>query len=309
MPGQRPTTPCYPAMLLMLLTLSWLPSGGALSLAQEHLPAFPGPSEVHSSPNASRLRELRKGYEDFLTRLRGNQTWEDSNPDLSPATQVQILTPKLTLGPGGHLHLRIPPVNLTKGLPAASRLHRALLRLSLPESRSWDVTRLLQRHIGSVGVSGASALGLHLLPPSARWLAAPPSAQLRLELHWRPSARRGRRSAPARARDSCPLGEGRCCRLQSLRVSLEDLGWSDWVIAPRELDVRVCSGACPSQFRLANRHAQLVARLHRLKPGLAPAPCCVPSSYEPVVLLHRDSEGRVSLTPYEDLVANDCHCL
>lgn len=219
------------------------------------------------------------------------------------------LFPTVTLGPGGHLHLRIPRVNLTKGLPAASRLHRALLRLSPPESSSWDVTRLLQHHIGSLGVSRASALDLHLLPPSTRWLAASPSARLRLELHWRPSASRGRRSAHARAQDGCPLGEGRCCRLQSLRVSLEDLGWSDWVIAPRQLDLRVCSGACPSQFRSANRHAQMVARLHRLKPGLAPAPCCVPSSYEPVVLLHRDSEGRVSLTPYEDLVANDCHCL
>lgn len=213
------------------------------------------------------------------------------------------------LGPGGHLHLRIPRVNLTKGLLSASRLHRALLRLSPPESSSWDVTRLLQRHISSLGVSRASAQGLHLLPPSDRSLAASPSAQLRLELHWRPSARRGRRSVHVRATDGCPLGEGRCCRLQSLRVSLQDLGWSDWVMAPRELDVRVCSGACPSQFRSANRHAQMVARLHRLKPELAPAPCCVPSSYEPVVLLHRDSEGRVSLTPYDDLVASDCHCL
>lgn len=92
--GQRPTTLCCPAMLLMLLTLSWLPSGGALSLAQEHLPAFPGPSEVHFSPKVSRLRELQKQYEDLLTRLQENQTWEDSNPDLIPATQVQILTPK-----------------------------------------------------------------------------------------------------------------------------------------------------------------------------------------------------------------------
>ncbi|XP_054434705.1 growth/differentiation factor 15 [Pteronotus mesoamericanus] len=293
-------------MLLLLLMLSWLPTGGALSLAQEHLPAFPGPSDMHSSPDVSRFQEMRKRYEDLLARLRANQTWEDSNPDLIPATQVQILTPKLRLGPGGHLHLGIPRANLTKGFPAASRLHRALLRLSQTESSSWDVTRMLQRQIG-LGVSRAPSLGLHLLPPSHRLLAASPSSRLRLELHWRPSARRGRRSA--RARDGCPLGEGRCCRLQSLRASLEDLGWADWVLAPRELDVRVCSGACPSQFRAANRHAQMLARLHRLKPELAPAPCCVPSSYEPVVLLHRDSEGRVTLTPFDDLVASDCHCL
>lgn len=94
MPGQGPTTACRPAMLLMLLALSWLPSGGALSLAQKHLPVFPGPSQVHSSLNISRFQELRKRYEDLLTRLRANQTWEDSNADLTPASYVQILTPK-----------------------------------------------------------------------------------------------------------------------------------------------------------------------------------------------------------------------
>ncbi|XP_059552177.1 growth/differentiation factor 15 [Myotis daubentonii] len=297
-------------MLLMLLTLSWLPSGGALSLAQEHLPVFPGPSHAHSSPDISRFQELRKRYEDLLTRLRANQTWEDSNPDLIPASHVQILTPKLRLGPGGHLHLHlgIPRANLTKGLPAASRLHRALLRLSPTESGSWDVTRPLQRQIG-FGVSREPALRLHWPPPSDRLLVAPTSARPRLELHWRPRAGRERRSTHARAPDGCPLGEGRCCRLRSLRATLDDLGWADWVLAPRELDVRMCSGACPSQFRSANRHAQMLARLHRLKPEGVPAPCCVPASYEPVVLLHRDSEGRVALAPYDDLVASDCHCL
>lgn len=91
---QGPTTPCCSATVLMLLTLSWLLSGDALSLAQEHLQAFPGPSDEHSSPNISRFRELRKRYEDLLTRLRGNQSWEDLSPDFIPASQVQILTPK-----------------------------------------------------------------------------------------------------------------------------------------------------------------------------------------------------------------------
>lgn len=94
MPGQLPSPPRRSPTLLMLLMLSWLPSGGALSLAQEHLPALPGPSDVHSSSDVSRFRELRKRYEDLLTRLRANQTWEDSNPNLIPAPQVRIVTPK-----------------------------------------------------------------------------------------------------------------------------------------------------------------------------------------------------------------------
>lgn len=81
-------------MLLMLLMFSWLRSGGALSLTQELLQTFQGPSNVHSSLDISRFRELRKRYEDLLTRLRANQTWEDSNPDLTPPPQVRVVTPK-----------------------------------------------------------------------------------------------------------------------------------------------------------------------------------------------------------------------
>ncbi|CAK7293258.1 Growth/differentiation factor 15 [Vulpes lagopus] len=307
MPGQGPAPAHCSPMLVILVMLSWLPSGGALSLAQEHLPAFPGPSDPHSSTDVSRIQELRKRYEHLQTKLRLNQGWADSNPDLVPATRVRILTPKLRLGPRGHLHLRISRADLTAGLPAASRLHRALLRLSPTEPSSWDVTRPLQRQL-SRGGSRTPTLRLRPLP---RWdrLRALPSARPQLELHWRPRAARGRRNAHAHARDGCPLGEGRCCRLQSLRASLQDLGWANWVVAPRELDVRMCVGACPSQFRSANTHAQMQARLHGLNPDAAPAPCCVPASYEPVVLMHQDSDGRVSLTPFDDLVAKDCHCV
>ncbi|XP_040097106.1 growth/differentiation factor 15 [Oryx dammah] len=308
MPGQRPAAPHRSPMLLMLLVFSWLRSGGALSLTQEHLQTFQRPSNVHSSLDISRFRELRKRYEDLLTRLRGNQTWEDSNPDLMPPPQVRVVTPKLRLGPGGHLHLRIPRVNLTEGLPSASRLHRAFLRLSPKAWSSWDVTRPLRRQLRLGGSRGPS-IRLRLLATPDQLQEALPSSPPQLELHWRPSATRGRRHAHAHTRDGCPLGEGRCCHLQSLRASLEDLGWADWVLAPRELDVRMCIGACPSHFRSANTHAQMQARLHGLNPDAAPAPCCVPASYEPVVLMHQDSDGRVSLTPFDDLVAKDCHCV
>nr|XP_010591760.1 growth/differentiation factor 15 [Loxodonta africana] len=94
----------------------------------------------------------------------------------------------------------------------------------------------------------------------------------------------------------------------SRRVTLEELGWADWVLAPRELDVRVCVGACPPRFRPASAHARIKARLHDRNPGSAPEPCCVPASFEPLALLHQDSEGRVTLTSYDDILVKDCHC-
>lgn len=92
MPRQELRTLNGSQMLLVLLVLSWPPHGGALSLAEASRASFSGPSELHSED--ARFRELRKRYEDLLTRLRANQSWEDSNTDLVPAPAVRILTPE-----------------------------------------------------------------------------------------------------------------------------------------------------------------------------------------------------------------------
>uniref|UniRef100_A0A2K5QEI0 Growth/differentiation factor 15 n=2 Tax=Cebus imitator TaxID=2715852 RepID=A0A2K5QEI0_CEBIM len=307
MPGQEPRTLTGSQMLLVLLVLSWPPHGGALSLAERSRASVPGPSDLHSED--FRFRELRKRYEDLLTRLRANQSWEDSNGDFVPAPAVRILTPQVRLGSDGHLHLRIPRAALPEGLPEASQLHQALFRLSPTTSRSWDVTRPLRRQL-RLARPQAPALHLRLSPPpppSDQLQAASRSARPQLELHLRARATRGRRRARARDGDHCPLGPGRCCRLHTVRASLEDLGWADWVLSPREVQVSMCIGACPSQFRAANMHAQIKTSLHRLKPDAVPAPCCVPASYSPMVLLQKTDSG-VSLQTYDDLLAKDCHC-
>lgn len=51
-----------------------------------------------------------------------------------------------------------------------------------------------------------------------------------------------------------------------------------------------------SHFRSANTHARCRRACAGLNPDAAPAPCTVPASYEPVVLMHQDSDGNV-LTP------------
>lgn len=214
-----------------------------------------------------------------------------------------LVSSAVRLGSHGRLLLRVNRASLTQGLPEAYRVHRALLLLTA-SSRPWDITRPLQRAISLQGPH-ARALRLRLAPPPD--LAVLPSGGARLELHLRSAVGRGRRSAHLHPRDSCPLGPGRCCHLETVQATLEDLGWSDWVLSPRQLQLSMCVGECPHLYRSANTHAQIKARLHGLQPDRVPAPCCVPSSYTPVVLMHRTDSG-VSLQTYDDLVAQGCHC-
>uniref|UniRef100_A0A8C4UB06 TGF-beta family profile domain-containing protein n=1 Tax=Falco tinnunculus TaxID=100819 RepID=A0A8C4UB06_FALTI len=118
---------------------------------------------------------------------------------------------------------------------------------------------------------------------------------------------RGRGARRARGlEEECRKSDGKCC-LKSLKVSFQDIGWSDWVIAPNSYYMRFCEGSCPHNYKPASMHAQIKARMHSLSKA-TPPPCCVPAGYDPMVLMHYDGEGRLVSTLFEDMLVTRCHC-
>lgn len=100
------------------------------------------------------------------------------------------------------------------------------------------------------------------------------------------------------------------CRRHPLYIDFNDVGWHKWIIAPSGYDAFFCLGEC--RFPLADHmnsssHAMVQTLVNSVN-GAVPRACCVPTSLSPIALLYLDSQDRVVLKNYQDMVVEGCGC-
>ncbi|XP_028990833.2 growth/differentiation factor 10b [Betta splendens] len=106
--------------------------------------------------------------------------------------------------------------------------------------------------------------------------------------------------------------EPRVCSRRYLRVDFADIGWSEWVLAPKSFDAYYCAGTCgfpiPKAARPSN-HAtiQSIVRAVGIVPGV-PEPCCVPERTSPLSVLFLDPHRNMVLKVYPGMSVDTCAC-
>ena len=146
---------------------------------------------------------------------------------------------------------------------------------------------------------------------------------------------------------TCRPGPSSCCKVNKT-VTIEELGWQDWIVSPAEIQANYCAGRCMGQYSndviilylnsmLIPTHTLTLAEPIILKcfhsvlcdfsaqhfhlAGSSNAhlmamaneqdyqPCCSPGRFRSINILFLDSEGKVILKNIPDLVVERCSCL
>ncbi|XP_068610721.1 growth/differentiation factor 10-like [Brachionichthys hirsutus] len=106
--------------------------------------------------------------------------------------------------------------------------------------------------------------------------------------------------------------EPRVCYRRYLKVDFADIGWSEWVLAPKSFDAYYCAGTCgfpiPKVVRSSN-HAtiQSIVKAVGIVPSI-PEPCCVPDQMSPLSVLFLDPDRNIVLKVYPGMSVYTCAC-
>ncbi|XP_063017400.1 growth/differentiation factor 15 [Melospiza melodia melodia] len=298
------------------------------------------PPAIRHRPDPESIQRAQRLYRRAAAELAGNRSREEEEEEgeEEAVPRLHRLTPTLLPWldiPEGHQDPAGQRDAQGQREPLGARRYRLLLSRTAHFQRQLRVVRaelkLLRRPLSPPGASVPPRVTVSALPGAGDtpqvlqsqdlrdslvldltgairpWLAGPePSLRLQLEFSADVSAALATSEGNALELEECGKGDGRCC-LKSLRVSFQDIGWADWVVAPSSYHMRFCEGSCPHNYKPASMHAQIQSRVHSLSKA-APPPCCVPAGYDPMVLMHLDGQGRLVSSLFEDMLVTGCHC-
>lgn len=101
------------------------------------------------------------------------------------------------------------------------------------------------------------------------------------------------------------------CQRRPLFVDFQDVGWSDWIVAPQGYEAYYCQGDCP--FPLADHlnstnHAIVQTLVNSVNPASVPKACCVPTQLSSISMLYLDDLNNLVLKYYQEMSVVACGC-
>ncbi|RWS18003.1 Inhibin beta B chain-like protein [Dinothrombium tinctorium] len=110
---------------------------------------------------------------------------------------------------------------------------------------------------------------------------------------------------------NCDTRVKQCCK-QSLYISFKELGWDDWIIAPKGYYANYCMGDCSAGRRtpdtFAHFHSHVIDEYRNKNPYASISPCCAPTRLSAMSLIYFDPEYNIIKADLPKMIVEDCGC-
>uniref|UniRef100_UPI00398F08D8 inhibin beta B chain-like n=1 Tax=Pristiophorus japonicus TaxID=55135 RepID=UPI00398F08D8 len=107
-------------------------------------------------------------------------------------------------------------------------------------------------------------------------------------------------------------GKTRLCCKKELYVDFRNIGWDDWIIAPRGYYSNYCVGSCPSYMAgapgvAASFHTAVfnIYKINGMEPVIS---CCIPTHFSRASILYFDGQQNIMKRDIPDMVVEECGC-
>jgi inhibin beta len=123
----------------------------------------------------------------------------------------------------------------------------------------------------------------------------------------------GRRSR--RRALECGAGVKECCK-ERFFISFAELGWDDWIIAPRGYYANYCRGECGGAHRTPDTflsyHTHVMEEWRRTEAGRLELsrlrPCCAPTRFSPISLIYFGPDLNIIKRDLPKMIVEECGC-
>lgn len=100
------------------------------------------------------------------------------------------------------------------------------------------------------------------------------------------------------------------CSVRTLSINFDDVGWSNWIIAPTAYFANYCAGDCsfPVNSQQNTTNHAIIQSIFFSVGRVVPRSCCAPVRLGNMAILYQ-LDGSVQMKHYDDMIVEACGCL